>query len=324
MWLVLPYLAILVVVVVANIGVSRRGWRWATYGALAVLNAGAFAWGALALLLPTLLVLTGASPEAAEPGASLRNLGIVTAIGSLIASLCLLRPVRRVLARRVPLDPTSPVHTAALVLYVHLASSSLGLLSIGQDWMLGGLQAVQADVTSVVSGQVVFLLLALAGVGLGVRRSLEATLRRLNLHLPTAKQALLALAATVALLAIDYGVSRVWEQLWPTNYEQVMSMSEMLFSQFATPVGALLLGVSAGMGEEILFRGALQPRFGLLLTTVLFACGHVQYGLSPALLEILVMGFALGYVRDRANTGTCVLIHAGYNTLSMLLATHWS
>jgi len=39
----------------------------------------------------------------------------------------------------------------------------------------------------------------------------------------------------------------------------------------------LLLGLSAGIGEEITLRGALQPKLGLALTSLLFAALHVQY-----------------------------------------------
>src|SRR2546425_13102461 len=36
-------------------------------------------------------------------------------------------------------------------------------------------------------------------------------------------------------------------------------------------VGAALVSLAAGVGEEILFRGALQPRLGVVLTAALFA-----------------------------------------------------
>jgi membrane protease YdiL (CAAX protease family) len=41
----------------------------------------------------------------------------------------------------------------------------------------------------------------------------------------------------------------------------------------STP-NAVLLAFASGMAEEMLFRGALQPRVGLLLASLLFGCVH--------------------------------------------------
>jgi membrane protease YdiL (CAAX protease family) len=99
----------------------------------------------------------------------------------------------------------------------------------------------------------------------------------------------------------------------------VSESSQHLFSPFDSIPGALVLGLSAGIGEETLFRGALQPRLRVLLTALVFTLGHVQYTLSPALLEILVIGLVLGWLRERTNTTTCMVTHAGYNFLDTIL-----
>jgi membrane protease YdiL (CAAX protease family) len=83
-----------------------------------------------------------------------------------------------------------------------------------------------------------------------------------------------------------------------------------LFNDLVSPLAALAVSLSAGVGEELLFRGALQPRFGLVLTSLLFAVGHAHYGLSPATVEVFVIGLVLGLVRRRINTTTCIVIHA--------------
>ena len=75
---------------------------------------------------------------------------------------------------------------------------------------------------------------------------------------------------------------------------------------------------AAGIGEEILFRGAAQPRLGLPLTALLFAAVHTQYTVSPALVHIFVTGLLLGVVRRRANTTTAIAVHASYNFLLAL------
>jgi membrane protease YdiL (CAAX protease family) len=89
--------------------------------------------------------------------------------------------------------------------------------------------------------------------------------------------------------------------------------------------GVLIVGngvIIAALAEEMLFRGAVQPRLGLWFTSLAFALGHLQYGLSPALVQILVLGLILGLVRQRANTTTCIVIHGLYN-LANLFVMSW-
>jgi membrane protease YdiL (CAAX protease family) len=86
-----------------------------------------------------------------------------------------------------------------------------------------------------------------------------------------------------------------------------------------TVSGAVILGLSAGISEELLFRGAVQPRLGILLASILFTIGHLQYGLTVATLEILVIGLILGLMRKWTHTTICILIHASYNTVGVLL-----
>ena len=65
---------------------------------------------------------------------------------------------------------------------------------------------------------------------------------------------------------------------------------------------------------------AVQPRLGLVLTTFMFALAHLQYGLTIATFEVFLIGLALGLVRNWSNTTVCIVIHAGYNTVGMLLS----
>ena len=69
-----------------------------------------------------------------------------------------------------------------------------------------------------------------------------------------------------------------------------------------------------------IFRGAAQPRFGLLFTAVLFALVHNNYGLSLATLVVLVLGLVLGIERIRYNTTTRGVSHAPDNSLLGVLA----
>lgn len=83
---------------------------------------------------------------------------------------------------------------------------------------------------------------------------------------------------------------------------------------------ALALGaiaVSAGAGEELLFREGIQPWLGLWATSLLFGALHA---LSPAyFLLALGMGLYCGWIYSV--TGSWILVaalHAGYDWIALL------
>lgn len=233
--------------------------------------------------------------------------------------LPLLRPVRTWLARWLDIDPDSDVHMTALAFAVYqigLSASQLALF--GSLETLAATDLVLSEWDVLLSGVPLFIF-ALLGVGLWVRRPGSATAQRLGLVRPTGRQ-LLAVPLLIAFfLAVDYAVTEIWSAVDPASYALLDDFTQRLFGSLATVTGALVLGLSAGISEEMLFRGAVQPRLGLLLATVLFTIGHIQYGITPATAEVFVIGLVLGIVRNRANTTTAILIHAGYNAIGTLL-----
>ena len=115
-------------------------------------------------------------------------------------------------------------------------------------------------------------------------------------------------------------ISATWTLLDPTQAAQLSSVNEALLGDFDTVWEWFLLAAAAGLGEELLFRGALQPIFGLIPTSIIFAVSHVQYGLTPATLAIFLLSLILGIIRQRSNTTVAILVHAGYNFILGLLS----
>lgn len=195
---------------------------------------------------------------------------------------------------------------------------------------------VESDVTSLfpdgrvspgllVSSQLPFVIVAVMGVGFLVRRNLRETLARLGYGGISLKQLGVVALFVVGALAASFGTDALFRLVQPDLYQQVGELSDALFS----PVGlsplsailfALLIGIGAGLGEETLFRGAVQPVFGIVFTSIIFASMHIQYGPSLLLVYIFVLSVGLGYLRKRINTTASFLAHASYNTLSVLLA----
>jgi membrane protease YdiL (CAAX protease family) len=82
----------------------------------------------------------------------------------------------------------------------------------------------------------------------------------------------------------------------------------------------LLLSVIVAIGEEVFFRGALQPIFGNVLTTIIFTALHTQYTLTPATILIVATSLALGWLRSRYSTSASIIAHFVYNFIQLAIA----
>ena len=297
---------------------ERHSWAKATtYVLLVVTNVG------LLGLAGLLAVLSFLEPELVAVGAWEVNWVAVTAaclLTGLLAFVPLLPVVRRWIARWLSIDAESMVHTTALVYAVYWIGLSLGQMALIGD--LENLAQVELSLTvwDVLLNGIPLLLFAVIGVGWVIRRGGRATVERLGILKPTWKQLLVAVVVTALLLGVDLAVNLAWQELGPTSFEVWERVAEHLYGNLATVTGALVLGLSAGISEELLFRGAVQPRLGLVLATFMFALAHLQYGLTIATFEVFLIGLALGLVRNWSNTTVCIVIHAGYNTVGMLLS----
>ena len=89
-----------------------------------------------------------------------------------------------------------------------------------------------------------------------------------------------------------------------------------------------VVGLCAGVGEELLFRAALQPLVGLWLGAILFAAAHMKtaaLGSSSSwkrlayILNVAVAGVALGLVFEHLGLLAAVLIHATIDIVGLLV-----
>ena len=313
-YLYLPFLGL---AVLANLGEKNKVLRFLTYALLVLLDLALLGGGLLAMIAP--LLMAGRPLPPANYGGLAVTLGLTAVLGA----LPLIPAVRRGLARWLEIEPTSCMHTTALAFAVYFVGSTLAQVALIGD--LSKLTSVETRLSALdmLATTLPLALMALVGVGFLMRRDLRATMERLGLSRMTARQWGLVILVILLFLAFDYTVLWVWQQLWPASHTLVGDITTNLFNDLGKPLAALAVSLSAGIGEELLFRGALQPRFGLVLTSLLFAIGHAHYGLSPAMVEVFVVGLVLGLVRLRTNTTTCLVVHAGYDFLNLLLLPYF-
>jgi len=227
-------------------------------------------------------------------------------------------------------DP--PVYFALWLLVVVLAERMVELLIFTQTpEVIESTFAAAGKLSpaAVVFSQLPFVVIAFLGVGLGVRRGFRQTLARLGYGPITLRQLGIVTLFIVGALLLSFFANALFSNLQPELFERVGRISEGLFgtegfSLVSTILFALLVGVGAALGEETLFRGALQPALGIPLTSVLWAFLHIQYGPSILLVFIFVLSIGLGILRNRVNTTATFLAHAGYNASSVLLAYFFS
>jgi len=89
----------------------------------------------------------------------------------------------------------------------------------------------------------------------------------------------------------------------------------------AQPFGLrLALALSAGVVEELFFRGLLQPRTGLAFSTALFALAHVSYGQPFLVLGVVLLSVAYGLlVRWRQSLWAAMTAHALFDGIQLLV-----
>ena len=134
-------------------------------------------------------------------------------------------------------------------------------------------------------------------------------------------------AFVVGAVLLSFGANALFASLQPDLAERVGRISEGLLSTegmslIEAVIFGLVIGVGAALGEETLFRGALQPVLGIVPTSILFASVHVQYGPSLILLYIFVLSVGLGLIRKYINTTASFVVHAAYN-FALVLASYF-
>jgi membrane protease YdiL (CAAX protease family) len=163
------------------------------------------------------------------------------------------------------------------------------------------------------TGLIGYVILALAAVGFMVRRDLPATLERLGIRPLRGRDWLVIPFGIVALIGVNIGLEELQRVAFPALWESDQRISALIAGQLGI-AQIIMLGLSAGIGEEITLRGALQPKLGLLLTSLMFASLHVQYSWY-GMGVIFIFGLLLGIIRIRTSTSVAIGVHTLYDVI---------
>jgi len=297
-------------IVAANVAVGKSWANVATW----VLG-GLVAWG---LVITSAIDLTTAMLTN-----SVQQTTFAVDAGSIVSGVAaggfLFRSIRRDVAAFIPIDVDNPVHTLALILAVILFGTQVAGIVFTDALGYLATQPPQTILDTVLD-ELPFLVLALAGVGLFVRRRPRESTSRLGIVRPAWWHIVLAVAAAGLFLVSLQGFDAANHQLLPDVARRVEAVNEHLFSKLANAdwLGIVVLAILPGVCEDALFRGALQPRLGLIPTAVLFTSIHSQYALSFDLLFVFVVAICLGLIRKYLNTTASMTAHVTYNLLASL------
>ncbi|HYP41936.1 MAG TPA: CPBP family intramembrane glutamic endopeptidase [Chloroflexia bacterium] len=281
-------------------------------------------------------VQPGSNPSTVFKPGMLPALGwaaLLLGLVAIISALMLLRPVRVVLSRIMPIDPDNFVHKIALpMLTLIMFGSFVPLIVLGGRPPLlevvnsGMLESAGGEAVEVLPQDLIYQFVwtipaALIAAGWPVARRFRAVMVRLGMVRPTIAQATFGVVAGVVLAAlaayvIDPAITWFWQSMgWQTTDVEAFGK---LMSNVITPLGAVLIGVTAGIGEEMAVRGLLQPRIGLIASNLVFTALHaMQYGID-ALLSVFIIGLVLGIIRARSNTSTSAIVHGVYDFVLVL------
>lgn len=259
--------------------------------------------------------------NALEAGFTMVVAFLTTAFGlSLVNSTTSRLTVQRVISPAF--DPTSIVHVTALILItgVIIGTFSSYVLLGGQSGIADNLETAGISPIEPIFTAVVQIAAAFLGVGFAIRRDLSESLTRLGLRLPTREDLVNGGLAGLGMIVLSFVFQLVWAALTPPDqFAQQTEAAEVLTRVLATIPLTLIVSVSAAIGEEILLRGALQPIFGIYLTSAVFALLHSQYFLSPSLILLFILSLILGRLREQHSTTAAIFAHFIYNLIPLLL-----
>jgi uncharacterized protein len=238
-------------------------------------------------------------------------------------ALPLVKQFRLALSRVTPLDPASPIDFSGLAILLGIAAYLLYTLIFVPPTDSDGetVMSSTATITSLIINVVAFVALAYVAVGYRIHRTGQEATKRLGLEWPNARSITVGVLAIIPAFVFSITGSLLTQIFQPDVVDRLEETIDTMTSGIQNPVGALVLGLSTGIGEEVLFRGAIQPRYGIVIASAIWTLLHVQYELTWVVAGLFAMGIMLGLIRNRYGTTAAIITHALYNVAVVLIQT---
>ena len=208
--------------------------------------------------------------------------------------------------------PARSLRFASYIISFLLAASSLAILILYSYGALS-LNFAQANLsiaTSLFFPSIVFSYL------LYKKKNTGQIVGELGLSLKglTVRNLAIGVAIFLAILALGvvFGVvSSVTGIQFPTNVDVLLAGMPVYFLAFASLV--------APINEEILFRGFLVGRIGIILSSLVFAILHLSYSSISEFVAALLFGLIAAIVFKRTKSlYPCILAHVLINVLAII------
>jgi len=172
---------------------------------------------------------------------------------------------------------------------------------------------------------VAWYLLGFVGVGSRPRAATESWTAQLGWRTRSIGREIgigliVGVAAWLAVLGVSVAIGlAIWwlggEELLPTEPPELIPWIAAL------PIALrVAISLSAGVAEEAFFRGFLQPRVGIVLSTGLFVLAHASYEQPIMLVGIAFLSLIYGgLVYWRQNIWPAIAAHALFDTIQLLV-----
>ncbi len=163
------------------------------------------------------------------------------------------------------------------------------------------------------------------GVGIYVTRPYKIAMARLGWVKPSQKQ----IGIGIALILGSFLYDAIWAHFTHHLPGQDLATKLSFYNSGTFTAGggfvpsailALATALCAGIGEETLIRGALQPVFGILPAALLHGMLHGQFAHAPIfIVQVTIWSILMGLVKRYTNTTTTIIGHAGFNLVTTFL-----
>ena len=128
---------------------------------------------------------------------------------------------------------------------------------------------------------------------------------------------------------IFFGLFIMWFGDLPFFKNTLVEYGKMMSKLKINTQQAFFLSICAGVGEEILFRGAIQPILGIWLTSIIFVGSHhylynekfTKQNTFPFIVMVsflLGLGLLLGWIAEEFTLWHAIAIHFSYDLVQFM------